>query len=705
MDKDESLYQQISTTLQPLGAVEALLLTSFGLDVSYLEKAILPAFFPHLGDGPSSEPHRPLYEYLEEQPTPISVMFDANHLQQAEVSLSTTSPVTKELRWQAHPITRKSGCFHPKLIVAQMRKGDQVTLVVGCSSANLTKPGWGKNLEACALDVIPLREGIQSTLLVDVQALLNNLLGLAPRSVAIDILLKTLMETTPRPYFDRRQKASYRTRLWFGQDGKSLKQLLANDVLKDDLADKSKNWRLEVISPYFSDNPPEVLKWASRKLRAGISERETLISCLCPYDGELFNVSSWVVEEFNKIHGFRWAKLPGGRQKSGLKDSDGNNLHRFVHAKVYRFWTPQSEVLVVGSANATTQGNCDQIPGNDEACLIFSRTVEEGAKPLTAWLMPMDGEINAEDCRVESVCPEDVAVADPVPSLSISYDWASHEIVIDNRDARDLAVYLGGDSSPLDILLAGETKILVLTAGQAQSLYISPVLKVSVPYSRRQAWLCLVEESNLHAKPPAPSMERSVDDLIRDWQMGECDRQADHIARVAMPDDMRASSSGVTPELDTVREQDRLNDIFLAMWRFRSELLEKIGAKADLDRFTQLQIQSRLFGQGAMSVRYFVSKLNPERESAPSNQFDPVERYIAMLCLRENVEVIRVPAERHGFTSDMRQLIEDLSVQLDSAKENLLELLRDDPRCPDATALVEWVEANYSLRCAEQVAS
>ncbi|HQT01699.1 MAG TPA: hypothetical protein PK501_01255 [Thiotrichales bacterium] len=700
MDKDVSLYQQVNTLFHPLGKVEALLLTSFGLDVSYFEKSILPAFFPHLGEGPATEPHRPLFEYLEETAIPISVLFDANNLVRGETVLGSTGSVTKELRWQAHPVIAKSGCFHPKVIIAQVRDQDRLSLVVGCSSANLTRPGWGHNFEACVMEVITLSKGMRHSLLLDLQALLKKFEKYADNSDAIGILLKTIEEIAPKKGSHRKHDTRYYTRLWFGQDGLSLSQWLKQKVLRDDLAMLSSEWKLEVLSPYFSETPPETLNWVSKEFSKHKEENEhPRILCFCPKDGDVFDVDRKIIQTYSELKHFTWAEFPTDRLRSQIKDQDGKGLHRFLHAKVYRFWTPKNELLVVGSANATTQGNRDRPPANDEACLIFSRELEEGAKPFSAWLRPLNQSIKELECREETKIPEDIPSEAPVPRLSIQFDWLSHKLTLNNQDYRDLDVYLGGSLKPLVTVSAVKNNVplqpIVLSANNVESLFRSPTLKVSLLNSPEIAWLCLIEEINLHAKPPAPTMERSVDDLIRDWQMGADERQADHVARAAMPDDLRAS--GGTSEMNSIIDQDRLNDIFLAMWRFKTDLLKQLDNDDGVDDFTRLQLQSRLFGGGAMSVRYLVNKMfmNTGEMMLDSTKLDPVELYIGLLSVFDAVKTIEFSVIRQGFEDDLRALLQELNDRLSGARENIKELLSSESNALDPDAFIEWIESNY----------
>src|SRR5690606_7069412 len=213
-------------------------------------------------------------------------------------------------------------------------------------------------------------------------------------------------------------------------------------------------------------------------------------------------------------------------------------------------------------------------------------------------------------------------------------------------------------------------------------------------------WLCLVEEMNLHHKPPAPTMERNIDDLIRDWQLGSSERQAEHIARAAMPDDMRSSADGVSPELDEAAEQERLNDIFMAMHRFRHDILAKLQNTENLEAFTKLQIQARLFGKGAMSVRYFLEKMCPpnsgEQASATPMTLDVIEQYLALMSLRDALERLVDTVNAAGMAAEMRQLLEEVQTAIADVQTRVISTLRQDDSSPDAQTVLAWVEDHFS---------
>lgn len=701
MDRDISLYQQVSAQFQPLGQIEALLLTTYGLDVGYLEKSILPAFFPSLGEGPATEPHRPLFEYLEETHTPISVMYDVNQLLRGETVLDDTANVTKELRWQAHAVMKEGGCFHPKVIVALTNNGDQRYLVIACSSANLTRPGWGLNYEACAFEVVPLNENMQSSLLIDVIQLLQSLQSHIPDSESLNRILEVLVSIQPRAAGWRVSNGRYRTRLWFGQEKMSLGKWLQKCVLRDDLkiGQEQGCWSLEVLSPYYSMQVPGLIRWASDTFsKRGVEIGSAPILLFCPKDGDLIDLDTEVVTAFASVKHAAWAEFPGDRLRSQLRDIEGNRQQRFLHAKVYRFWTPRCEVLVVGSANATTYGNRDNASAaNTEACLVFSRSVPEGLGSLKPWLRRLDGAIDSSQCRKSSRQNEDTPPDVAVPALRISFDWQSKILGVVSLDSRKLSIHLGTERTPLITVQSGENPSIPLVSDQIQTLFISPAVRV---VSSEKAWLCLVEEKNLHLKPPAPTMERNIDDLIRDWQLGSDQRQAEHIARAAMPDDLRSSADGTSPELDEGAEQDRLNDIFTAMDRFRKDILTRLQNTENLEAFTRLQIQARLFGKGAMSVRYLLEKICApdisEQGSAESPVFDVIEQYLALMSLHDALQRLVEPINAAGMAEDMSELLKEVKDTIADAQNRVIPALEQDESSPDARTLLAWIDDHFS---------
>lgn len=701
MDKQTSLFQQVSLQFQPLGQIEALVLTTFGLDIEYLEKSILPAFFPELGEGPTSEPHRPLFEYLEETHTPISILYDANNLVRAETNVSASTSVVKELRWQSFPIIRTSGCFHPKIILALTRREEKQTLVVGCGSANLTRAGWGRNFEAFGIELLPLREGMRSALLEEIYEMIVGLQSDARSSEALE-RIKSAIDSLEINRYKNKPSISKQTRLWFTRQTRTdsprrnlTRWIQETAMPESELVAPEHNWKLDVLSPYFSDTPPELISWVNKCF----AQRENNgggppILIYCPRDGDFLDLTPSSFANFGALEQVSWAEFSDNPLISELKDQDGNRLQRFLHAKVYRFWCRDREVIIMGSANASLQGHGD-VPGNDEACLVFHREIPPGAPELRSWLKPLNDNVGTNLCKTK-VINEDAPTSAPMPAISLEFDWQTAVFSATSDDPRSLDVYLNSQPIPLVRLATKrKSKKIELSKMQVEALFRSASVKVTAPEHGDQAWISLVVEQNLHVKPPAPTMERNIDDLLRDWQLSAEQRQAEQIARAAMPREHGASDNLIPSEDGEVADTDRLNDLFLAMYRFREDVLNTIErVRRDADSFAKIQLRSRLFGAGVMSVRYLLERVSSV-STGGDGALDVVEQYLVVLALKDSLQRLQPELRGLGFTKEFRALNASLREKKKQIERQLKIELMCEEDSPEAGQLLQWVEKNF----------
>lgn len=710
MNSTESFFENVSNYFRGVGNIESLLLTTFGLDTEYLETSILSAFFPHLGEGPANEPHRPLLSYLEDNPVPISVLYDANNL---SLGGRNSGFVKKNLRWQAHPIFRSTGCFHPKLVLALVNKSGERSIVVGCSSANLTKSGWGRNFEACAFKTIKLKGDDNNHLLFDTYALVGQLVQQCTDSEALRIINETLSEFLDNEKPDRKTTrvfgGRYRSRLWFGfnhayanrdQNAKSLTEMLRKEVLKGDL--KRNDWRLEIISPYYSNEPPELVKWFDSILtKRELSEPHSLL-CYCPRDGEYIDLDPQVLESYKTLKSVYWADIIGNSLKSRFRDENGNALQRFLHAKVYRFWNDTNELVIVGSANATTHGHRDGGRGNDECCLIFSNK-QVGTEKFQPWLVAYDNELDISKCRQSEHELDDEGASRSIPKVSVSFDWSTRIMEITNLDSSDVSVLLG--LRFLSCVAQEKYFTTKLEDEDIGSLIRSP--SVSVSYIGEEiSHTLLIEESNLYAKPPAHTMQLTVDDLISDWQLDPTKRLVKNNNRATMYDELQTISGNTSSDIDENIIPDRLNELFLATHHFQKDIENKLqilnknnDQKDGCSRtYLRTQIQFRMFGNGAMSIRYFIDVLFDQLNIHVSNDLNslqPVEAYLAVLSIVDVVEQLESPIKLANFQEEWVELLQELKKRQEELRMEIKSTLEEELDKDNANSVIDWVEANW----------
>ncbi|MAK55771.1 MAG: hypothetical protein CML17_08010 [Pusillimonas sp.] len=707
MHKQDVLREKVSQLFREKGQIEALVLTSFGLDMRYLEQFILPAFFPHLGEGPADEPHLPLFEYLEETPVPISVYYDANNLLQNEQPLSVNDTVIKELRWQAHPVAMATGCFHPKLILALLRQtpNDLPVIIVGCGSANLTRAGWAKNLEACAFEVLDLSHDldIRSGLAVDILHLIKQLSSYSSESTALARIAEALAAALSNPNKTHTHNNKHRARLWFGQENDNLHAWLNREGLLNETSNNTSGdeWALDILSPYYGERPPTLLTWANNKLVAKRHPNnfQPKVACFCPQTNEHYDLNPETVKALASLSNITWGTLPADSLRSQLKDPDGNALQRFMHAKVYRFWNKHNELLIVGSANATSQGHHEKAYShNAEACLVFFRQAPAGID-FQSWLQPLTTPIDLNKCKSVTNNEDSNEIENMMPRVDICFDWRSKELIFKNESKQTVDLRFAGQAKPLLTLSANKETCKVLDKDGINNIFNSPTVKVSLANAEDLSWIYLVQERNLSDKPPAPRMDRNVEDLIRDWQSSFDERIASYITRAA--EEEESNGEGLIDQNNQTPQDvsNPLNDIFLATYKFRKDTEQALDSAESLDEFQKSRIHSRLFGNGIMSVHYFVQKICSDVSNLEklSRSLEPVEAFIALLSVNEAVGTLPAAAALPEYPERMNDLQHTLKDAISDVQKILKQELTEHVGARKANKLIRWAENNFSF--------
>src|SRR5690606_5627441 len=112
--------------------------------------------------------------------------------------------------------------------------------------------------------------------------------------------------------------------------------------LAEEIRLESRDWNLEVISPYFDEKGAEPL----RKLVETLRPRETRVWLPRDLDGKAA-VTKEAFDAVAALPNTRWSTLPGDIANRG-RDRSGEKLPpRNVHAKVYRFWVKDSGDVVL----------------------------------------------------------------------------------------------------------------------------------------------------------------------------------------------------------------------------------------------------------------------------------------------------------------------------------------------------------------------
>lgn len=381
----------------------AAVFTTFQFDPGFFEQEILPVFLDlSLSHAVPIRLIR-LEDGLTRVPGGVAVYYDRN-------GLELTDARSARLDVRRIPV-RHSAVFHSKLVLALVRERENddsgerpQTLIVATLSANLTRSGWWRNVEACHSEELPsgaktrLRESV-----IDYLEALRRRAGPAANHSALDAVLAFL----------RQETEPMRTR---SQNGRLLAHFHGGtasfvDFLERTAKAELREMSLEVISPFFDAagaGPLEELITAFRPRAVRVFlPRDEAGTALCPRA---------FYEAASALEGVTWGRLPGELTRLGKAKDSGL---RSVHAKVYRFFTrqPKRELLFVGSVNLTTPAH--QEGGNDEAGILVE--LEPPRRP-DFWL-ELDERVPREFAPKG---PGEEAATAGGTDLQVRFDWSTH---------------------------------------------------------------------------------------------------------------------------------------------------------------------------------------------------------------------------------------------------------------------------------------
>ena len=340
--------------------VKAAVFVTFQLDPGFFGLHLLPLLFPSVAAERPQVRRAQLEEALREVDH-LAVFYDRHGL----VDGSGTS----RLVYDRIPVSISTGVLHSKnvfLLVGPEKDDDpDESLLVVTTSANLTESGWWRNVEVAHIHEIPpgtrdaLRYDLLSTegsrgLLERLSRLDRTGRGRAPLHRIRQYLLDRVQ---PEPNVTRSRLLV--PRLFSG--GRSFPEFLSEEAGID-----KDTYCLEVISPFFdlrkdAATLKEVLDAVGPTRTRVFLPRDESGRALCSEDH--FDA----VSEMPRVE---WGTLPPAVTKWSTKQEDSPD--RFVHAKVYRFFSPseQWEIQAVGSVNLTHAAHRGR-GGNLESAVVI----------------------------------------------------------------------------------------------------------------------------------------------------------------------------------------------------------------------------------------------------------------------------------------------------------------------------------------------
>lgn len=664
------LSEHLQECMKGRRLVSAVFLT-YKFDPGFFEQEVLPVLL----DVPLSHATAIRLVQLEDTlrglPGQIAVYYDTNGI--------TTDTGSAKLDVSRIPIRHRTGIFHPKnvfLLVEDQTPEPEVpparTLIVASMSANLTRAGWWENVEGCHVEHIV--EGDKTRLRNDLLAFLLSLRRRAASNtehLALDGILTLLRSTEQRA--KRSMNDQLHTHFYGGRES-------VTDFLEHTAGPYLRGTYLEIISPYFDDasdcRPLATLveRFQPREVRVFLP-RSSAGEGLCRRE---------LYDAVRAIPGVGWGQLPKEFLRLGTSADAGE---RFVHAKVYRFFTqsPKREIYFVGSANLTSAAF--QFGGNVESGFLLD--IVPPKRP-EFWLSPDDRK--PAEFRAQT---EDEATLDSGGSrLVLRYHWDRHiaEAFWDDPDASPL---LRLEARGIELGAAGPLGARVWTdLGPDFAKSLGDILKetslVSVFGDGSRPSILLVQEEGMSHKPSL-LMQLSITDILKYWSMLTPEQRAAFLEARAPELTMDGEGSDLVTRVrlrpGTSSLFDRFAGVFHAFGCLESSVREAI------DNNSLREATYRLFGKKYDSLGTLLDKVLLAKDGA-----DDVDLYVTVLCARQLCREIALSYPE--YWQERRLDAQELQERIQSAMVIRERLIAKDPKA--MPGFLQWFD-RWFLRRAEPV--
>lgn len=609
--------------------VKAAVFLTFQFDPGFFEEEILPVLF----DLPWSHVPKIRLVQIEEvlrQVNHIAVYYDRAGL------AAEANPA--KLDHQRVGLTRSTGYFHPKniLLLLENFEGERYwqSLIVVTLSANLTRAGWWENVEVAHIEEIG--EGQKSTLREDLRDLIERIKRADKTDrehPALDMIRSFLS------YRVNKAKQRIRNKRWlphFYTGQQPVPEFLQQFI-------QPHQFNLEIISPYFDDTDTANVP---ANLLNSLKPRETRLYLPEGKDGAALCRQQYfkAVEQLR----VKWGRLPSGPLRPPQAEK-GVQPYRFVHAKVYRFWNRNREILFAGSINLTQAAHQSARGGNFETGIL----IESEAYARDWWLEPLNHDRPTE-FRIEK--PEDTAVDEVVGNLSLRYNWVNEKLDYFweiGRGAKPRWARVATQGVPrftLEPIIADEwVELPAETASIVKQLLKSTSL-VEVIVDDGSAFRVLIEEEGM-AHKPSILLTLSAEEILQYWSLLSPEQREAFINERSA---QLAEGTELTPSMPKLIAGNTMFDRFAGIFHAFGRLEHHIQEALENER--ENEAVYRLFGQKYDSLPSLIEKV------AQDDKADQVNRYVTLLCARQLLQ--RLEKKYTNFLKDHQAELAQVNKQL-----------------------------------------
>jgi hypothetical protein len=623
----------------------AVLLT-YQFDPGFFEQEVLPVFFDIGLSHASAIRLLQLEDAIRDLEGEIAVYYDAGGLVVGDAG-------SAKLDVRYIPI-QHNAIFHPKnvFLLVEDEEADennerQLYLIFACMSANLTRSGWWENIECCHVE--EMAYGDKNRLKEDVTKFLQSIKRRSPGGTthnAIDDILTFLRASEQR----KQKSVAGELQSHFYRGGESLPEFLSRQIGR-----QMNGGYLEIISPYFDDADD-------------CEPLEELIRLFEPKDVRVFLprsasgealVRKELFESVTELPKVGWGRLPKDIMRRGSREENGE---RFVHAKLYRFFTqsPKREICFLGSPNLTRSAH--QKDGNIESGFLVE--VPTPRRP-EFWLSP------DSKTPIEFAVRGEVDGADSGSSpLNIRYNWDTETAsAFWDHKATSPVLHIYDRNVPLGEIgpLASRDWIeLSSEIATAISSILGNTTLVEVHCEGEKPAYVLIQEEGMSHKPSL-LLQLSTADILRYWSLLSAEQRAAFIDSRATDLAGMGTGSDLVVKSKLALDNDTLFDRFAGFFHAFG-CLERAVRKS-LDDGQPKQANYRLFGKKYDSLGTLLERVAAQRET-----LDAIDGYVILMCCKQLcIELAKDYPDYWREQVDNTKKLNDRLTNLASVRDRLLK--------------------------------
>ncbi len=341
----------------------------------------------------------------------------------------------------------------------------------------------------------------------------------------------------------------------------------------------------------------------------------------------------------------KWGHLPEALMSRGAPGSQ-----RFLHAKVYRFWNQEREVVFLGSVNLTHAAHSSARSGNLEAALLTELSVEGQSR---RWWLEEVGDVRRPEFRpttAEDAVPE-------APPITLRYDWLTGALdyfwEASDEARRHPAATVSALGIPRFTLQPGRPNAWVaLDASEAAALRevlrSTSFVEVAVE-GREPARILVLEEAMAHK--PSLLLSLTADQILEYWSLLSPEQRE---AFLATHEPTLADGTELALLRDKLTPQETFFDRFAGIFHAFSQLTERVDKALKGGRAAEAEY--RLFGERYDSLPTLIQRVIQDEKA------DRVNRYVTLLCARQLLDTVRRdhPEFARGHAAELKRVAAQL---------------------------------------------